>query len=168
MASASEDAESDNEMMHSSPPALQHRSGKSSPLMDALIDDIGNNHDDDEKANQAKNVENVMDDDKANQLSQNTKTISSRYDRKKCEKLLEEEIAIRHQILSMPGAQGKGGICYAIGSTVVNLVSAILVFVVYLISLESLLSIGLSVGFTVCKSFVYQHGISSAFMVDEF
>lgn len=65
--------------------------------------------------------------------------------------LLEDEIAVRRRIQSMPGAQGQGGLFNVITSSVINMISALLVFIFYLISLESLLSIGLSVGLTICK-----------------
>jgi hypothetical protein len=141
LATAAEKAESEFEM-NRKPPALLP--GKSYRLMDALVDDSRNNHDGDENTSQVENVTDVK-------SPRNSRTNPSRYDQKKADDLLEEEIAIRHQIRSMPGAQGKGGICYVISSTVVNMVSAILVFAVYLISLESLLSIGLGVGLTICK-----------------
>jgi hypothetical protein len=155
---AAEEAESDDKLAHT-PPALQP--GKCSPLMDALVDDFRSDHEGDENANQAKHVETVTDE----KLPHDSKPVSSRNDCKRSDKLLEEEIAIRHQIRTMPGAQGKGGICYAIVSTVVNMACAILIFAVYLISFETLLSIGLSVGLTICKSLFIKTILSYAFIV---
>lgn len=113
---------------------------KSSHLMAGLIDDVRNKNKAEEEAGGDNN----------NHSSPNASTLSLR-PKKLFADLLQEEIAIRNKIRSMPGAQGKGGICYVIGSTIVNMVSAFLVFAVYLISLETLLSISLCVGLTVCK-----------------
>jgi hypothetical protein len=109
---------------------------KSSQLMDALVDDIRNG---------GNGVSGAP--EKGGVPSENAQKR-----KKKFENLLEEEIAIRKQIRSMPGAQGRGGMFYVVGSTCVNMISAFLVFAMYLISLESLLSIGLCVGLTMCKS----------------
>jgi hypothetical protein len=65
--------------------------------------------------------------------------------------LLDEEIAVRYSVRRQPGAQGKGGICNILSMFVINLFSAFLIFAVYLISLESLLSIALSVSLTICE-----------------
>lgn len=109
---------------------------KSSHLMAGLIDDV-------RKENKAEAEEN-------NNRHSSPKASASR-PKKLFGDLLQEEIAIRNRIRSMPGAQGKGGFCYVIGSTIINIVSAFLVFAVYLISLETLLSISLCVGLTICK-----------------
>lgn len=59
--------------------------------------------------------------------------------------LWEEEVAVRKQVADSPVTGN------FMGAFCVNTYAAIHIFVVYLISLESLLSIGLSVGMTVCK-----------------
>jgi hypothetical protein len=66
--------------------------------------------------------------------------------------LLGEEIQIRNQVQTSPGfAQGTGGLCNVVGTSIINVLSSFLVFALFLVSLESLLSIGLSVAFTICK-----------------
>lgn len=65
--------------------------------------------------------------------------------------LLDEEIEVRNSVGSNLGATGKGGFVNVIGSVLVNLLSALFIFLVYLVCLESLLSIGLSVGLTICE-----------------
>ena len=59
--------------------------------------------------------------------------------------LWEQECQIRQKVARSPVSGN------FVGAFFVNTYSAIYIFVVYLISLESLLSIGLSVGMTVCK-----------------
>ncbi|KAG7362842.1 hypothetical protein IV203_026202 [Nitzschia inconspicua] len=88
--------------------------------------------------------------DKSNGPSETVSRRKSQFD-----DLLQEEIAVRNKIRSMPGAQGKGGVFNVVSSTIINMVSAFLVFAVYLISLESLLSIGLCVGFTIYTYNIY-------------
>jgi len=65
--------------------------------------------------------------------------------------LLNEEIGIRNSYNRKPGAQGRGGIINVVVGAVLNMVSAFLIFVLFLISLESLFSIALSVSLTICK-----------------
>lgn len=74
-----------------------------------------------------------------------------RHNKQRFDNLLAEELEIRGHVGSMPGAQGKGGLCNVVGSSIINMIAAFLIFVFYLISLEALLSIGLSVGMTICK-----------------
>jgi len=59
--------------------------------------------------------------------------------------LWEEELAVRREVFNSPIS---GNFLVAIW---INLYSAMHIFVVYLISLEMLLSVGLSVGMTICK-----------------
>ena len=58
--------------------------------------------------------------------------------------LLEEEMAVRSEIENGPS---QNLFC----SVSINGYSAILIFIFHLISIESILSIGLSVGMTICK-----------------
>jgi hypothetical protein len=71
--------------------------------------------------------------------------------RERFQTLLGEEIQIRNQIQKSPGAQGKGGLCNIVGASIINMLSSFLVFALFLVGLESLLSIGLSVGYTICN-----------------
>jgi hypothetical protein len=59
--------------------------------------------------------------------------------------LWEEELAVRKEVRNSPISGN------FVGAFFVNTYSAMHILVVYLISLESLLSIALSVGMTVCK-----------------
>jgi hypothetical protein len=59
-------------------------------------------------------------------------------------RLFTEERALRQQVV-------RGCSNSLLGNVLINGYSAILVFLYYLISLESLFSIALSVGLTVCK-----------------
>jgi len=59
--------------------------------------------------------------------------------------LWEEELAVRREVFNSPMS---GNFLVAIW---IHLYSAMHIFVVYLVSLEMLLSIGLSVGMTICK-----------------
>ena len=65
--------------------------------------------------------------------------------------LLNEEIGIRNSYTTKPGAQGKGGVINVVLGAVLNMVSAFLIFVLFLISLESLFTIALSISLTICK-----------------
>lgn len=66
--------------------------------------------------------------------------------------LLREEIEMRNSFTYTLGATGKGGVYNVIGTSIINLLAAFSIFALYLVSLESLLSIALSVGLTICKS----------------
>lgn len=64
--------------------------------------------------------------------------------------LLDKEIGIRESYTKNPAAQGKGGVINVVVGAVLNMVSTFLIFVFFLISLESLFSIVLSSSLTVC------------------
>lgn len=63
--------------------------------------------------------------------------------------LLHEEIGIRKSVMQSPGAQGQGGFVNVVGAAIVNMISAFLIFVLFLISLESLLSLAMCIALTV-------------------
>jgi len=63
--------------------------------------------------------------------------------------LLQEELGIRNSVQTSLGAQRKGGFIHVVGAALVNLLSAFLIFVLFLISVESLLSIALCIGLTI-------------------
>mmetsp|Transcript_47686 Transcript_47686/g.55751 ORF Transcript_47686/g.55751 Transcript_47686/m.55751 type:complete len:454 (-) Transcript_47686:69-1430(-) len=69
--------------------------------------------------------------------------------KRKFSNLLNEEISIREAYAKKPAAQGKGGVINVVLGSILNMISAFLIFVFFLISLESLFSIGLSVSLTV-------------------
>jgi hypothetical protein len=70
-------------------------------------------------------------------------------EKRKFKNLLSEEVGIRNSVMHSPGAQGKGGLIHVVGAAIVNLISAFLIFVLFLISLESLLSLALCISLTI-------------------
>jgi hypothetical protein len=126
----------------STPTSVRRRS---SHLKDTLVDDIRNS-----KTKKNEDSNGLVEQDEEKGGARNDNKLKIRH-QQPYENLLQEEIDIRLQVESMPGAQGHGGLCNVVGSTIVNMISAFLIFAVYLISLESLLSIGLSIGLTICK-----------------
>ena len=69
-------------------------------------------------------------------------------EKRKFKNLLSEEVGIRNSVMHSPGAQGKGGLIHVVGAAIVNMISAFFIFVLYLVSLESLLSLALCVSLT--------------------
>lgn len=63
--------------------------------------------------------------------------------------LLEEEIHLRSKVKRSWGASETGSCFHVFGTAFINLFSAIMIFALYLVSLESLLSIALSAGLTI-------------------
>ena len=70
-------------------------------------------------------------------------------EKRKFKNLLSEEVGIRNSVMHSPGAQGKGGLIHVMGAAIVNMISAFFIFVLYLISLESLLSLALCISLTI-------------------
>lgn len=70
-------------------------------------------------------------------------------EKRKFKNLLSEEVGIRNSVMHSPGAQGKGGLIHVVGAAIVNMISAFFIFVLYLISLESLLSLALCISLTI-------------------
>jgi hypothetical protein len=50
------------------------------------------------------------------------------------------------------GSIGNGGVVHVVGSALLNILASLFIFAIHLISIESLLAIGLSAGLTVCES----------------
>ena len=75
--------------------------------------------------------------------------------------LLHEELGIRKSVQTSVGAQGKqGNFMHVIGAAMVNLLLALLIFVLFLFSLESLLSIALCIKLTIYTYHVAQNEVS--------
>jgi hypothetical protein len=115
---------------------------KKSLLRDSLIDDFAG---DCKNNNDAQADKRNTEEERGMASEEHFRRNKQRFDT-----LLKEELEIRGHVGSMPGAQGKGGFCNVVGSSIINMAAAFLVFVFYLISLETLLSIGLSIGLTIC------------------
>ncbi|OEU16723.1 hypothetical protein FRACYDRAFT_275439 [Fragilariopsis cylindrus CCMP1102] len=83
------------------------------------------------------------------QIGVRTRRSSVVNEKRKFKNLLSEEVGIRNSVMHSPGAQGKGGLIHVVGAAIVNMISAFFIFVLYLISLESLLSLALCISLTI-------------------
>ena len=120
----------------------------STDLVSSIIDDTKT--DNNERIHNEAIIMEIGESDAPNeQTGEKIRRSSVVNEKRKFKNLLSEEVGIRNSVMHSPGAQGKGGLIHVVGAAIVNMISAFFIFVLYLISLESLLSLALCISLTI-------------------